>query len=155
MTDVFKIVNWFRVTSNAEMRTLQADELTQMKVMKLLYYVQGTYLAVHQQKAFANDIIAWRFGPVVREVHDEYLGQRGIVGDLAKDPTAIEDYEAISAYSDLGQILAAVWDTLGDKSATELMKMTHAEEPWLVTPRNGVIDPEVLRTYFLAEVVVQ
>ena len=38
MYDVFKIVNWLRVRNNADLRTdLNAEELTQMKAMKLLY----------------------------------------------------------------------------------------------------------------------
>lgn len=47
MTDVFKIVNWLRVTSNAEMRTYDAEELTQMKVMKLHTNVGHTIQKAH------------------------------------------------------------------------------------------------------------
>lgn len=155
MTDVFKIVNWFRVTSNADMRTIKADELTQMKVMKLLYYVQGTYLAVHGEKAFCNDIIAWKFGPVVREVHEKYSGQRGIVGNLSEDPQAIADYTSIPSDSDLGIILKAVWQAFGDMSATELMQQTHTERPWQETVPNGVITSELMTVFFKAEVVLQ
>ena len=37
MLSVMTFVNWFRVKSNAQMRRYDfADELTQMKVMKLL-----------------------------------------------------------------------------------------------------------------------
>ncbi|WP_395323064.1 Panacea domain-containing protein [Levilactobacillus parabrevis] len=155
MTDVFKIVNWFRVTSNADMRTIKADELTQMKVMKLLYYVQGTYLAVHGEKAFSNDIIAWKFGPVVREVHEKYSGQRGIVGNLSEDPQAIADYTSIPSDSDLGIILKAVWQAFGDMSATELMQQTHTERPWQETVPNGVLTSELMTAFFKAEVVLQ
>lgn len=155
MTDVFKIVNWFRVTSNAEMRTIQADELTQMKVMKLLYYVQGTHLAAYGEKAFANDLFAWQFGPVVREVHEKYQGRRGIVGNLTDDTTAVDDYQSISEYSQLGIVLAAVWTAFGDQSATELMRRTHEERPWLETPQNTVISLELMKDFFVAEVVAQ
>lgn len=155
LTDVFKIVNWFRVTSNAEMRTYDAEELTQMKVMKLLYYVQGTYLALRSEKAFPNDILAWRYGPVVREVHDKYSGQTGIVGNISDDKTAQHDYESIEPSSDLGIVLKAVWLTFGDKSAIELMKQTHEERPWKETEQSDIISPDLMEDYFKAEVVKQ
>ena len=42
MYDVLKIVNWMRVKNKAELiENENAEELTQMKAMKLLYYVQG------------------------------------------------------------------------------------------------------------------
>ena len=38
---VFKVVNWLRVKNNAELRVdPNAEELTQMKAMKLLYYIK-------------------------------------------------------------------------------------------------------------------
>lgn len=154
MTDVLKIVNWFRVTNYAQMREISdADELTQMKVMKLLYYVQGTCLAVFNKKAFPNDILAWRYGPVVSEVHDKYSGQREIVGDTTKDVTAQEDYIELNADPELGTILRAVWDAFGDMSAIQLMKQTHSERPWKETEQSDVISPNLMKDYFKAEVV--
>ena len=41
MYDVFKVVNWLRVKNNADMRQdPNVEELSQMKAMKLLYYIQ-------------------------------------------------------------------------------------------------------------------
>jgi uncharacterized phage-associated protein len=41
-----KIVNWLRVRNNAELRLdPNAEELTQMKAMKLLYYIQAASVA--------------------------------------------------------------------------------------------------------------
>ncbi len=40
-----KVVNWLRVRNNAELRLdPNAEELTQMKAMKLLYYLQAASL---------------------------------------------------------------------------------------------------------------
>lgn len=52
-----KIVNWLRVRNNAELRLdPNAEELTQMKAMKLLYYIQAASLAVTGRRLFASDI---------------------------------------------------------------------------------------------------
>ena len=63
---VFKVVNWLRVKNNAELRLdPNAEELTQMKAMKLLYYIQAASLVVTGKRMFDNDIVAWKYGPVV------------------------------------------------------------------------------------------
>ena len=72
-----------------------AEELTQMKAMKLLYYIQAASLVVTGKRMFDNDIIVWKYGPVVQEVHDRCKGQREIVGDISKDPQAVEDYKEL------------------------------------------------------------
>lgn len=53
---VFKVVNWLRV-KNAELRLdPNAEELTQMKAMKLLYYIQAASLVVTGKRMFDNRI---------------------------------------------------------------------------------------------------
>lgn len=46
--------------------------VTNLKLQKILYFVQGEY---HQQTGsflFDDNFLAWQFGPVVRGVYDEY-----------------------------------------------------------------------------------
>ncbi|MFC6288759.1 Panacea domain-containing protein [Levilactobacillus angrenensis] len=151
MTDVLKIVNWFRAVSNAQMRQYGDDELSQMKVMKLLYYVQGTFLAVYGRQAFADDILAWRYGPVVKAVHDKYAGRVSIVGQLTAADLA--DYNELERDPELQQVLTAVWTAFGDMSAIQLMKGTHQERPWQETPQSQVIAPALMAEYFKASIV--
>jgi len=152
MTDVFKLVNWFRAVSNAQMRQYDADELSQMKVMKLLYYVQGTYLAIHGEKAFSNDILAWRYGPAIKAVHDKYVGKVSIVGQLTASDLA--DYNEVRQDDRLEPVLTAVWQAYGDMSAIQLMKKTHEEAPWLKTNQSQVISPELMADFFEREIVL-
>lgn len=151
--DVMKLVNWFRVASNAEMRTIDADELTQMKVMKLLYYVQGTCLAVYGHRAFTDDMLAAPSGPVIERVQVRYGQRQRIVGDLSQDVVAQRDAAGIADSSEMGQVLLAVWRTFGDMSTVQLDKQTRQERPWQETPSGQAIDVDHLTTYFKAEVV--
>jgi uncharacterized phage-associated protein len=53
MIDVLKIVNWFKVRNYSDMKTNDnVEALTQLKVMKLLYYAQGVSLAVYDKVLF-------------------------------------------------------------------------------------------------------
>ena len=48
------------------------DDVTNLKVQKLVYYAQGFYLALNGKPLFNNDIKAWAHGPVVPELYQEY-----------------------------------------------------------------------------------
>jgi len=69
------------------------EELTQMKAMKLLYYIQAASLSITGHRMFNNDIVAWKYGPAVAEVHDVYKHCRGIVNsDYPITPEDEADY---------------------------------------------------------------
>ena len=104
MYDVLKIVNWMRVKNKAELiENKDAEELTQMKAMKLLYYVQGVSLVYLKHRMFPDDILAWKYGPAVSKVHQEYQGQREIVGEVSEND--IDDYNELSANSKVNDVL--------------------------------------------------
>lgn len=147
MVDVEKVVNWFRVRNRADERLDESiDELTQMKVMKLLYYVQGTSLAVLNRRLFSQDIVAWKYGPAVVEVHDKYKGKKGIVGNITEKD--LEDYNLLTKDKNTGPILEAVYEAFGNTSAYDLMKQTHKESPWKETEQSSVITDKSLKKFF-------
>lgn len=147
MYNVFKVVNWLRVRNHAELRESEyAEVLTQMKAMKLLYYIQGVSLAYLGKKIFPDEIVAWKYGPVVPSVHDKYRGQREIVGKITGSDIA--DYNELSNDIEVDEVLNAVWATYGDMSASQLMRKTHSESPWKETEQNNIITEEKMKVYF-------
>lgn len=150
MYDVFKVVNWLRVKNHADMRTdPNVEELTQMKVMKLLYYIQAANLTITGHRLFDNDIVAWKYGPVIEEVHERYKGCRGIVDD--KNPITdsdIADYQELEANEAVSDILNSIYDVYGYSSAYDLMLQTHKEKPWKVTPQSAVISDDVIKNFY-------
>lgn len=152
MTNINQIINWFRVVSHAQMRSYDfAEELGQVKVTELLYYVQGAYLALYGQRAFEDDILAGKYGPTIQSVQDMYGTQTGIVGKITA--ADLEDYNEIGGSSALGQVLLAVWQTYGDMSAVELSKQSRTEAPWQQTRYDQVISVAALMRYFKSEIV--
>jgi len=127
------------------------EQLTQLKVMKLLYYVQGFAMAKLKHKAFNEEILSWDYGPVVQSIYDKYKGERSIVSELVdvELPTHLsENYEKINRNQKLSEIIHLVQENLGHLSGISLMKKTHRERPWVVTRRNHVIDDKVIKAYF-------
>ena len=69
------------------------DTISNLKLQKLLYYVQGFHLASFGRALFEEDMIAWTYGPVVPEVYDAYKKYRhrdintaGIIDDVELQP---------------------------------------------------------------------
>ena len=61
------IAKWFIAWAEAE-----EEELSNLKLQKLLYYAQGHHLAERHAPVFTEPIQAWSHGPVVPPVYHEY-----------------------------------------------------------------------------------
>lgn len=100
------------------------ENLSNLKLQKLLYYAQGAHLALHGSPLFEEKIKAWQHGPVVPQVWHDYKGygaaeiEEGVTDDFSDFPE-----EAIDVLED-------VYDVFGQFSAWKLRNMTHNEPPW-------------------------
>lgn len=147
------MVNWLRVRNNADVRVdPNAEVLTQMKAMKLLYYFQAASLVTTGKRLFDNCIVAWKYGPAVEVVHDKYVGVREIVGKISESD--LDDYRSLQAIPQVRDLLNSVYDAYGHLSAIDLMRLTHREKPWQETPQGGVISDESIRTYYQGRFVL-
>ena len=95
---------------------------TYMKLQKIVYYSQVEFLMHFKRLLFKEKILAWRAGPVVKELFNKHRGCRYLnntpLGDAAKlsiEQKSCIDW-AIGKYGNLdGDILS---------------RLTHAEDPW-------------------------
>lgn len=125
------------------------DAITNMKVQKLLYYVQGWHLGLYNKPVFAGDFQAWVHGPVQCEVYNEYKHYK---------------WESISAAVEKPQLdielvnhIEEVLESYGGETAYELELLTHREWPWLKARddlpsderSNNIISQETMQEYFL------
>lgn len=120
------------------------DVITNLKLQKLLYYVQGFYLAVFDKPLYNDEIEAWMYGPVVPSVYDNYAPQ-------GKSPLYnMESYTPISLTEDEEDLFNQVYEAYGQFSAVKLMNLTHEETPWKSTEtgKGNVISKEILKDYF-------
>lgn len=152
--DSLQVVNWFRAKNVADMRSnIMVEPLTQMKVMKLMYYAQGIMLAAYDKKLFSDDIVAWKYGPVVEKVHETYKGFREIVSlddddEFPVSEDVLNDFDLVTKDQDALIVLETVMEEYGDKSAIELMNMTHNETPWKTTDQSAIMSVGSIKKYF-------
>lgn len=138
------IAKWFIAWASAE-----DEELSNLKLQKLLYYAQGHYLAQRGVPLFQEDIQAWAHGPVVPRVYREFK-------EFGATPIALADADAFrwdDVDPDTAEFLGQLWNTYGGYSAGRLRRMTHDETPWRQSwrgddERGTVIAPTSMTEYF-------
>jgi uncharacterized phage-associated protein len=124
------------------------DLITNLKLQKLLYYVQGWHLAIEGNEAFPEDFQAWVHGPVVREVYNLFK-------DYRWNPIS-EEVETPTLSSNLQALIDEVLEVYGSESAFALEQRTHLETPWLrargnLMPdeaSNNVIEKKWMKEFF-------
>lgn len=148
-----QIVNWMRVKNYAQLKDtdekyINTEPLTQMKAMKLLYYMQAASLVLRNKPLFDDQILAWKYGPVVKSVHDKYYGYRSIVDSNSITDADRADYKLVQSDPAIRDIVNTIYDFYGQRSASNLMQQTHREKPWRKTPLNQVISNDLIKDYF-------
>ena len=119
------------------------DVITNLKLQKLLYYVQGFHLAIHKQKLFEEDLYAWQYGPVVPAIYHQFK-------DRGADVIPFEEsFDIKSNFNeDQEELIKEVYELYGQFSALKLMNMTHDEMPWKTTEIGEIISESKLVDYF-------
>lgn len=128
------------------------DDITHLKLQKLLYYAQAWYLANYSEPLFDEELQAWTHGPVVLSIWDEF--KKYEYGSLP-----ISD-EVIDFSNEIEKHLQEVYKEYGKYSAKELERLTHEEEPWKKTRNNisieekctNPIDKNLMRDYYAAKI---
>lgn len=137
----------------------KADEeniknLTPLKLIKLVYFAYGWYLAVYDKKLFCEKIEAWRYGPVIPSLYHEFkeFGNSAVCQfavEFAPETGEFEYPVVAQDDKDVLQILGAVWEIYKNRSGIELSEITHSKDsPWhysFVQGENKIIEDEVIK----------
>ena len=109
------------------------DTISNLKLQKLLYYVQGYYLAYFNKPLFNEDIEGWTLGPVVPVVYEEYKQYgRGCL------PLDDFNFDISNLSQEELNVIQNVFSIYNDYSASTLVDMTHKELPWINSLENNL-----------------
>ncbi|WP_149208004.1 Panacea domain-containing protein [Flavobacterium johnsoniae] len=136
----------------ANINTEAGDLISNLKLQKLLYYMQGYYIAIFNKKLFDDVIEAWQYGPVVPTMymHFKEFGSSAITisDEIKENIIRLDTDEEENLFND-------VFEQYNQYSAIALMNMTHDEKPWRqifnANPK-GEIDFDLLKDFFLTQV---
>ena len=118
-------------------------EITNLRLQKLLYFVQAKVLVETGNPCFDDEIEAWDFGPVVPAVYYTYkiFGSLDIINN---EPSPIID-KTIAMY------VENVLDYSENFPTFQLVDITHQQAPWLNARKRGqksIITKEAISGYF-------
>lgn len=124
------------------------DPVTNLKLQKLLYYVQGWSLALRERPAFQDRLEAWVHGPVQPGVYGQYKHNRW-------NPIC-DDVVVPHLDGDLVELIQDVLEAYGGDSGYDLEMRSHREPPWLEArgnllpdqESNAVLSHETMRNFF-------
>ena len=132
-----------KVVANTDLE--QGETISNLKLQKMLYYLQGFFIAVFDKKLFEEPIEAWQYGPVVREAYLYFkaFGSGAIILDGTETIIELNKEE--------NDLFNEVMEEYGQFSAIKLMNMTHEELPWKKTFNanpQGEISYQLMKEYF-------
>lgn len=124
----------------------QNQAISNLKLQKILYFVQAEFLVSKNQPCFAEEIEAWDFGPVVPVVYQRYKAYGGgnipITRSLIRTMTISESDQ---------YLIDDIVDQCAEYSASTLVEITHRQTPWkkaYVPGRNRIISKHSIKEFF-------
>lgn len=103
----------------------KGDIISNLKLQKLLYYMQGYHLAFFDDVLFESPLEAWMYGPVSPDVYHRFKENKNM--GLILDP---KDCQEVVLSTEQEEMFKQVMREYGKFSAIRLMEMTHDEAPW-------------------------
>lgn len=126
-------------------RAKQDDDLTPLRVQKLLYFLHGWYSAVTGTPLLEESFVRGKFGPKLLSLDTDLAAYRGVpVAEYVpefNERTGLFTplFVNLETFPQFGPVLEKVWQEYAPYSTAELSSMSHgAGSPWERTVGDGV-----------------
>jgi len=103
----------------------EVEGVTNLKLQKILYFIEAYSLSVNGKSLFSDSIEAWEYGPVIPNVYHQFKSQ-GSSPIIDKNVTVKMDKKT-------ADLISGVWETFNKYSASRLVDITHRHDPWKKT----------------------
>lgn len=123
------------------------NPITNLRLQKLLYYAWGYYWNNYKKYLFNDPIEAWKYGPVVKDVYDEYKIFDG--GNIIISDEVIEEVKSKISENDK-IFLDGFYNFTKEYNTWTLVEASHKEKPWKETFYAGKqpIDFKLMKEFF-------
>lgn len=110
--------------------------VNQLKLQKLLYYVQAWHLAHQGRPLVQGRFQAWVHGPVNREIFDRFRGSKMLYSPMGREDVRQGFNSDVALRPEERAFIDAVLEVYAPLSGDQLEALTHREDPWM-TARGG------------------
>lgn len=107
--------------------------LINLKLQKLLYYVQAWSYGINKKPMFAGDFEAWIYGPVNRVIYDRFNATKFLYSEVGLDDRINKD---TSLSPEDAEFVDFILENYLKYSGAELERLSHSEMPWIQTRGN-------------------
>jgi uncharacterized phage-associated protein len=141
-----------------KLEKFEINDVTNLKLQKLLYFAYGIYFILYDKKLFTSPIQAWKLGPVIPKVYHEFKNHGGkpittrvfIANEDEEDSARLAEYSFTEEESKSLSIACAAY---GHKKARTLVDITHNKNSawsraWNQNRRHILIPDEDIRNEF-------
>lgn len=133
-----EIADYFIALSNKS-----ENLITNLKLQKLVYYLQAWHYTLFKEKLFEKEFQAWIHGPVLPDLYQDYKHFKWKPIDKNVGDESIDSVED-KLNAEQKELFNQVVDEYFGLSAYELERLTHAESPWK-NARKGKEPDEISR----------
>lgn len=124
--------------------------VSNLKLQKILYYLQGGFTAKYNRPLFNEDIEAWQLGPVVPSIYFNYRSYAAAnipVQEIVVPKLTEEEFSFVDD----------IINRVVQLTPSELVTATHEEDPWKRTTQGGhyvgpgnIMPIEDIQSFFVA-----
>lgn len=127
--------------------------LINLKLQKLLYYIQAWSYGINKRPFFKGDFEAWIHGPVNRDIYNRFNPTKYLYSEINIDDCIKRD---ITLASEDSEFVNFILENYLKYSAAELERLSHNEMPWIKTRGDlnvyercdRIISPELMIEYY-------
>lgn len=134
------------------------EEITHMKLQKLVFFAHGWFLALKGSPLVNEQPQVWRYGPVFRSLYSRLTGRRNNRIESPVSAGPFNEFEKIpDTETDSIKLIDWIWDKYGHLTAEMLSNLTHEDgTPWhtMASKYNFSVPPyldmenELVQEYF-------
>ena len=134
----------YNMGSIIKLLILLTHDFSNLRINKLLYFIQGAFIIEYGETCFENKICAWQFGPSIPEVYDAIKNNnidklndsnKPDINDNEKDKSLIE--KVVKGFE--------------NKTSWELVDITYKQDPFVDAydlEYNTEITPESMKNFY-------
>ncbi|MDD9868175.1 MAG: DUF4065 domain-containing protein [Candidatus Campbellbacteria bacterium] len=121
------------------------NDITNMKLLKFLYFAQAISLVRYDKPLFSETIEAWKHGPAVDSVYEEYKSNGA--GVIPNEKCDVDKFNEETIW-----VVEKTLEIFDKYSARELVDITHKHKPWKDVYEEGKkhipISNESIKNYY-------
>jgi uncharacterized phage-associated protein len=127
--------------------------LINLKLQKLLYYIQAWSYGIRKKPIFKGEFQAWIHGPVNREIYDRFNATKYLYSEIDLNDRL---NPKVQLSQDDKEFIDFILDNYLKYSGAELERLSHSERPWIETRGDldinmrceKVISPSLMIEYY-------